>query len=41
MSNTFVTVYLSLLILVLKNTAVHCVSMLLHSALNNVNKYNF
>jgi len=40
MSNTF-TVFLNLLlILVYKNPAVHCLFMLVHRALINVNKYN-
>jgi len=31
----------SFLMLVNKNTAVHCLFMLVHCALTNVNKYNF
>jgi len=33
-------IYKCLLTLVNKNTAVHCLFMLLHSVLPNVNKYN-
>jgi len=41
-SNTFVTVFSNLLLkLVNKNTAIRCLFMLAHSALANVNKYNF
>jgi len=39
MSNTY-SIYSSLLVLVNNNTAVHCLLMLVHSALTNVNKYN-
>jgi len=39
MSKTFVTVAY-VLIFVNKNPAVHCLFMLVHSALTNVNKYH-
>ncbi len=38
--NIYYTIYSDLLTLVNKNRVVHCLFMLVHSALTNVNKHN-